>query len=146
MAFALGRTEAQELRPSLHKVANYLTGTVGLLFTNKDPAEVKKFFKKFAVFNYAKAGNEATETVKLKAGFLEQFPHSIEPHLRALGMPVKLNKGTMELTQDYVVCRKDEELKANQCSILKLLGKQMSEFKIVLKCRWNKDGTFKKIN
>ena len=145
MAFALGRTEALELHPRLHKVTEYLKGKVGLLFTNKDPSEVKKFFKSFSVFNYAKTGNIASESVMLDAGFLEQFSHSIEPHLRSLGLPVKLNKGTIELTQDYVVCTKGDELKAHQCSILKLLGKQMSEFKIVLKCRWCKDGTFKKI-
>ncbi len=142
MAIALGKTPALEIQPNLHKIVNHLSGPVGLLFTNKEKSEVRKFFKNFCGFHYAQTGNKATETIELKLGPLEQFPHSIEPHLRELGMPVKLNKGTVELLQDFTVCSEGDVLQPNQCRILKLLGHQLSKFTISLKCYWSKDGTF----
>lgn len=44
--------------------------------------------------DYARAGNKATFTVNLDPGPLEQFPHSMEPQLRQLGLPTALKKGT----------------------------------------------------
>ena len=43
--------------------------------------------------DYARAGNKATFTVNLDPGPLEQFPHSMEPQLRQLGLPTALKKG-----------------------------------------------------
>ena len=142
MALALGKTRALETRKNLHKLVPHLTGHVGLLFTNKDKTEVKAFFEEFSAFHYATSGETATEPVVLEAGILDQFPHSIEPHLRELGMPVKLNKGSVELMKQYTVCTEGELLRPNQCRILKLLGYQMSKFTIKLKCCCSKDGKF----
>lgn len=44
--------------------------------------------------DYARAGNKATFTVSLDPGPLEQFPHSMEPQLRQLGLPTALKRGT----------------------------------------------------
>ena len=142
MAIALGKTPALEAQPNLHKLVPFLSGHVGLLFTNKDKSEVKEFFQSFSAYHYSTAGDIATETVTLEPGILEQFPHSIEPHLRELGMPTKLNKGSVELTRQHIVCQDGESLQPNQCRILKLLGHQMSKFSISLKCCWSKDGSF----
>lgn len=43
--------------------------------------------------DYARAGNKATFTVSLEPGPLEQFPHSMEPQLRQLGLPTALQRG-----------------------------------------------------
>lgn len=53
-----------------------------------------RWFTKFAEMDYARAGNKATFTVSLDPGPLEQFPHSMEPQLRQLGLPTALKKGT----------------------------------------------------
>lgn len=44
--------------------------------------------------DYARAGNKAAFTVSLDPGPLEQFPHSMEPQLRQLGLPTALKRGT----------------------------------------------------
>lgn len=43
--------------------------------------------------DYARAGNKAAFTVSLDPGPLEQFPHSMEPQLRQLGLPTALKRG-----------------------------------------------------
>lgn len=43
--------------------------------------------------DYARSGNKAQMDVTLDEGPLEQFPHSMEPQLRQLGLPTALKKG-----------------------------------------------------
>lgn len=43
--------------------------------------------------DYARAGNKAQMDITLEEGPLEQFPHSMEPQLRQLGLPTALKKG-----------------------------------------------------
>lgn len=53
-----------------------------------------RWFSSFKEVDFARAGNKATYTVSLDTGPLEQFPHSMEPQLRQLGLPTALKKGT----------------------------------------------------
>lgn len=53
-----------------------------------------RWFSKFRELDFARAGNKAPYGVSLDTGPLEQFPHSMEPQLRQLGLPTALKKGT----------------------------------------------------
>ena len=44
----------------------------------------------------------------------------------------------MELENDFTVCQKGEVLGSAQTSLLKAFGVQMSEFRITVKCWWEK--------
>nr|XP_053642915.1 mRNA turnover protein 4 homolog [Cherax quadricarinatus] len=146
MALALGRTPEEEISDNLSKVSQKLVGQCGLLFTNSTKEEVLDYFesKKYPVHPHA--GDVATETVTLKEGLLEQFSHSLEPHLRKLGLPTRLQHGIPELLQDYTVCVKEKILTPAQASILKLLGKEMSFFHLRMEWCWNRhDGNFEKV-
>ena len=89
--------------------------------------EYNVFF--FCLSDFARTGGEATEDVLLPEGPLSQFPHSIEPQLRALGMPTALKKGVVTLLSDYTVCKKGDCLTSEQARTLKLLGKQQANFR-----------------
>lgn len=52
-----------------------------------------RWFTKYTEMDFARAGNKATLTVSLDPGPLKQFPHSMEPQLRQLGLPTALKKG-----------------------------------------------------
>lgn len=71
----------------------------------------------------------ATETVELEEGPLTQFPHSLEPQLRALGMPTALKKGVVTLLGHYTVCAQGDILTSEQARLLKLLGEKQAHFK-----------------
>ncbi|XP_074916476.1 mRNA turnover protein 4 homolog isoform X2 [Chelonoidis abingdonii] len=92
MMVALGRGPADEYKENLHQVSKHLRGEVGLLFTNRTKEEVNEWFSQFKEVDFARAGNKATFTVSLDTGPLEQFPHSMEPQLRQLGLPTALKK------------------------------------------------------
>lgn len=143
MAHALGRSTAEEYREGLHQIAEELVGNnVGLLFTNKPRDEVLQWFSEYSENEYARAGDVANETVILKAGPLAQFSHSIEPHLRKLGMPTSLQRGIVTLTKEFSVCKEGAKLTPEQASILKLLGYTMATFSIRVTHAWALDTGF----
>lgn len=69
----------------------------GLLFTDSSKKEVLEWFDSYSVEDYARAGFKVTTTVKLSKGPL-QFSHAIEPYLRKLGLPTKLERGAFLFT------------------------------------------------
>ncbi|XP_055848352.1 mRNA turnover protein 4 homolog [Episyrphus balteatus] len=142
MQIGLGRTKAEEVQQELHKVSRKLLGQCGLLFTEKSKEDVLEWAKNYSADEYARSGFVATETVVLPAGPLEEFAHSMEPHLRSLGMPTKLEKGVITLYSDYTVCNEGNVLTPEQARILKLLNKPMAKFCLTIKCSWNKKDGF----
>lgn len=145
MQLGLGKTKEDEVQKNLHKLSKRLVGQCGLLFTNRSKQEVSDFFETFSAPDYARSGFVATEEVTLPEGPLPEFPHSLEPHLRQLGMPTSLQRGVITLVKEYTVCKKGSVLTPEQARILKLMGKPMAEFCVTLKCMWDKDGgKFKK--
>lgn len=141
MAVALGRCIDEDHRENLHRVSERLRGQCGLFFTNAPKEKILTWFEQYSDPDFARAGFRATERVFLDAGPLPQFQHSLEPHLRHLGLPTSLQKGVITLIKDHEVCKEGEVLKPEQASILKLLGIKMAEFKVSMEFLWNRDGT-----
>ncbi|KAE9595100.1 hypothetical protein Lal_00041257 [Lupinus albus] len=137
MQVALGRTPSDEIKPGLYKLSKLLRGDAGMVFTNLDKVEVQRLFNEFEEYDFARTGTIATEKVDLKEGPLEQFTHEMEPFLRKQGMPVRLNKGVVELVSDYVVCEEGKPLSPEAARILRLLGIKMATFRLHLICRWS---------
>ncbi|KAG8431721.1 hypothetical protein GDO86_020302 [Hymenochirus boettgeri] len=136
MTVALGKDVTDEYKDNLHKLSKSLKGEVGLLFTNRTEQEVKEWFDQFKEKDFARAGNKATYSVVLDEGPLEQFPHSMEPQLRQLGLPTALKKGVVTLLSDYELCKEGDALTPEQARILKLFGFEMAEFKVTIKSMW----------
>lgn len=143
MQLALGKSEAEEKEVDLHKLATRLRGQCGLLFTNRSEDDVLEWSKQYSALEYARSGFIATETIVLPEGPLEDFSHAIEPHLRSLGMPTKLEKGIVTLYKEYTVCTEGKVLTPEQARILKLIAKPMATFTLEIKCSWSKSGGYK---
>lgn len=118
-------------------LVQYITGNVGILFTNREKDDVVGWFEKYGEADFARSGDKASETVTLSAGPLPQFPHSIEPHLRKLGLATSLQRGVVMLLKDTVVCTKGAALSPSEANILKLLGITMAEFHVTLTHAYN---------
>ncbi|PWZ40715.1 mRNA turnover protein 4 [Zea mays] len=117
----------------------FLQGNSGLLFTNLPRDDVERMFREFEEHDFARTGSTAADTVELKEGPLEQFTHEMEPFLRKQGLPVRLNKGVVELVADHVVCEEGKPLSPEAAQTLRLLGIQMATFRLYLVCRWSSD-------
>ncbi len=90
---ALGKTPEDEHANNTSQVSKYLRGHVCLLATNKTQEEVEKHFKEKETDDFATSGVEAPYTVFLEKGIesLTGYAHSLEPYLKQLGLPIKLN-------------------------------------------------------
>ena len=130
IALALGKTPENEVAEELHKLSAALKGQCGLLFTNRSKKEVLKWMEEYEELEYARSGFVTDESVTLPEGPMPEFPHSIEPHLRQLGMPTALQKGIVVLLKEYAVCKKGQTLNPEQARILKLLDRPLATFKL----------------
>ncbi|XP_031847757.1 ribosomal protein LP0-like [Nomia melanderi] len=130
IALALGKSPEDEVVEGIHKLSLALRGQCGLLFTNRPTKKVLKWMKSYEEADYARSGFVVSKTVTLPEGPMPEFPHSIEPHLRQLGMPTALQKGVVTLIKEYTVCKKGQMLSPEQARILKLLGKPVATFKL----------------
>ncbi|KAK6740159.1 hypothetical protein RB195_008560 [Necator americanus] len=142
MAIALGKDESSEYAPQLHLVSRELQGQCGLMFTLLSKDRVASILKELNFEDHARAGHVARETITVPEGPLPQFAFSMEPQLRKLGLPTKLEKGAIELYQDYEICKEGEPITAEQAKILKLFDYKLAEFKININSRWDKEGGY----
>jgi len=142
MQLALGNSPAEESEDGVHKITKLLTGPTALLFTSQTPEEVQMVLDRYHPKDFARAGALATETVTLARGpdALAKLPHSIEAHLRALGLPTQLVEGKIHLLGDHSVCKAGESLSADAAQVLKLLEKKQAEFSMEMLAHWHKDG------
>ncbi|XP_074608018.1 mRNA turnover protein 4 homolog [Acropora palmata] len=145
MMIALGKNKEAEYKDNLHKISNKLKGQCGLMFTNQAKDDVIRWFKDYSELDYARAGNEATCDVKIDAGPLEEFQHSMEPQLRQLGLNTALKRGIINLQTDFQICKEGDTLTPEQARLLKLFGNPLAEFHITLLCLWSNDGTFEEL-
>lgn len=130
MSIALGKEPEGEHVEGIHKLSRLLKGQCALMFSVIKPKEVLEFFESFHQEDYARAGDIATETVKLESGPLAQFSFSMEPQLRKMGLPTALEKGVITLVKEFVVCNEGDTLNPEQCKILKVLDYKMADFRL----------------
>ena len=91
-----------------------MRGQVCLVLSNKTKEQLEKVFAEEAetVEDFATAGTKAAYTVHLKKGTdaLEGYGHAMEPYLKQLGLPTKLNFQKIELLNDVYVCREGQPI------------------------------------
>uniref|UniRef100_A0A182WIT2 Ribosome assembly factor mrt4 n=1 Tax=Anopheles minimus TaxID=112268 RepID=A0A182WIT2_9DIPT len=138
--------ETTTLEKGMEKLRGQMIGQCGLLFTSESKKSVLDWFDSYQAEEFARSGFRAIKTIKLKPGPLEDFSHAIEPHLRSLGMPTKLDRGIVTLYKDFTVCEKGKLLTPEQARILKLLSKPMATFKVIINCCYTKKDGFELIN
>lgn len=151
MLKALGRTAVDSFRPDLYKLSKLLRGKRGLFLTNSSPEEVNQYFESIVVEEFARPGVRCTSKVELKndeegLAKLERLAFTMEPVLRQLGLPTKLEKGKIVLLKDSVICKEGEILSPEQCRLLKLLDHKIAEFSISVLGVWSQEHGFSQIS
>ncbi len=129
LQLVMGKTEDDEYKLNTHKLAKFLKGSCGLIFSNDESDYVVEYIKifNFSYFNnyscpyFGNTGTVANQTYVIKAGQpkeLEQFPSSMESQLRQLGLQIKLESGKYYLLSDYVVCEEGKGLTPEQSKMI----------------------------
>lgn len=145
MARAMGTTPASEVQPGLHTLASHLTGQTGLIFSSRTPDELLEALADLSSGAYARAGTVASRDFVIPAGVVYTRGGEVpvkddvkvtamqEVHLRAQGVPTRMEKGNVVLDEDYTVCKKGETISGGQSSVLKFFGVEVAEFRVRIK-------------
>ena len=148
MARALGQTPDDAQADGIDRLNPYLSGSVGLLFTNRPTDKILEYFSNLTAVDFARAGAKASRDFIIPSGVVYAtggevppehdvpLSHSIEPELRRLGVPTRMIKGRVVLGDEsgegegYTVCKEGQVLDSRQTRLLKLFDMCMSEFKV----------------
>lgn len=112
-------------------IIDHLVGNVGLVFTKGDLNDVRSDLGRYVVGAPARVGAVAPKDVYVPAGGTGMDP-SQTSFFQALGIATKINRGTIEITADVHLIKKDEKVGASQATLLAKLGIKPFEYGLVI--------------
>jgi large subunit ribosomal protein L10 len=122
-----------EEKSGLERLEKYLTGPNVFLFTNLNPFKLALLLEKGKVRLTAKAGDIASFDVIVPAGNTGQPPGPIISQLNAVGLPTRIESGSVWITKDTLVARKGEVISERLASVLSKLGIKPVEAGLIMK-------------
>lgn len=124
-------------KPELKKLVEHLTGANVFLFANLNPFKLALLLEKGKVRVTAKAGDIAAIDVTVPAGNTGQPPGPIISQLNAVGLPTRIESGSVWITKDTLVAKKDEAISGRLASVLSKLGMKPVEAGLKMKVAYD---------
>jgi len=117
----------------IEKLEKYLTGSNILLFTDLNPFKLAILLQKSRVNITAKAGDVASFDVVVPAGNTGLPPGPIISQLNAVGLPTRIESGSVWINRDTLVVKRGEVIDARLASVLSKLGIKPVEAGLIMK-------------
>lgn len=109
-------------KPELNRLIEYLQGPNLFLFTDLNPFRLALLLEKGKVKTTAKTGDTAAFDVIVPTGNTGQPPGPIISQLNAVGLPTRIEAGSVWVTKDTLVIKRGEVISERLASILSKLG------------------------
>ncbi|MGA3191171.1 MAG: 50S ribosomal protein L10 [Candidatus Bathyarchaeia archaeon] len=109
-------------RPDLKKLEEHVKGSNVFMFTNLNPFKLSLILQRGKVKTTAKSGDVAAFDVIVPAGNTGQPPGPIISQLNAVGLPTRIESGSVWINKDTLVVRKGEQINERLASMLSKLG------------------------
>jgi large subunit ribosomal protein L10 len=109
-------------KPELQKLEEYLKGSNVFLFTDLNPFGLALELERGKVKTTAKSGDIAAMDVVVPAGNTGQAPGPIISQLNAVGLPTRIESGSVWVSKDTLVVRKGETIDEKLAGVLSKLG------------------------
>jgi len=106
----------------LSKLLDYLAGSNVYLFTDLNPFMLALTLEKGKVRTTAKAGDIAAFDVVVPTGNTGQAPGPIISQLNSVGLPTRIEAGSVWVSKDTLVARKGDVINDRLASVLSKLG------------------------
>jgi len=120
-------------KPDLEKLAPLLEGSNIFLFTNLNPFKLSLLLEKGRVKTTAKAGDVAATDVIVPAGNTGMPPGPIISQLNSVGLPTRIEGGSVWVNKNTLVARKGDIIDARLASVLSKLGIKPVDVGLTLK-------------
>ncbi|MBS7648491.1 MAG: 50S ribosomal protein L10 [Candidatus Bathyarchaeia archaeon] len=127
-------------KPNLERLKEHMQGSNVYLFTNYNPFKLALILERSKVKVTAKAGDIATEDIIVPAGNTGLPPGPIISQLNAVGIPTRIEGGSVWISRDTIVARKGEVINESLAAALSKLGIKPIELGLSLKAIYD-EGT-----
>lgn len=117
---AINNTKAKN--PKIQKIFDHVKGNQALIFSNKNPFALQKFFNANRVAVAAKPGQIATDDVWVSAGPTEMSPGPVIGEFNSIGIRTSVDAGKIKINQDTKVLSAGDVITETHASIFSKLG------------------------
>jgi large subunit ribosomal protein L10 len=117
----------------LKKLETYLDGSNVFLFTDLNPFKLALLLERSKVKTTAKSGDVAAMDVIIPAGNTGQAPGPVISQLNSVGLPTRIESGSVWVSKDTLVVRKGEEINERLAGVLSKLGIKAVELGISMR-------------
>lgn len=117
----------------LRKLEEYLEGSNVFLFTDLNPFKLALLLERGKVKTTAKANDIAAMDVVIPASNTGQPPGPVISQLNAVGLPTKIENGSVWVSKDTLVVRKGEVINERLAGVLSKLGIKAVELGISMR-------------
>jgi large subunit ribosomal protein L10 len=124
-------------KKELKRLGEYLEGANIYLFTDLNPFKLALLLEKGKIITTAKSGDIAAFDVVVPAGNTAQPPGPIISQLNAVGLPTRIESGSVWITKDTLVAEKGDVISERLASILSKLGIKPVEAGLVMKVAYD---------
>lgn len=124
-------------KPELKKLLEHLEGANIYLFTDLNPFKLALLLEQGKVMTTAKSGDIAAFDVVVPAGNTGQPPGPVISQLDAVGLPTRIESGSVWITKDTLVAKKGEAISERLAVILSRLGMKPVEAGLVMKVAYD---------
>jgi len=121
----------------LEGLEEHLTGSNIYLFTNLSPFKLALILHKSRVKATARAGDIASEDVIVPAGNTGLPPGPIISQFGSVGIPTRIESGSVYINRDTLVAKKGEVIPARLANVLSKLGVKSVEIGLTLKVAYD---------
>jgi large subunit ribosomal protein L10 len=129
--------ENSKEKAELKKLEEYLTGSNVYMFTDLNPFKLALLLERGKVKTTAKSGDTAAFDVIVPAGNTGQPPGPIISQLNAVGLPTRIEAGSVWINKDTLVARKGETISERLASVLSKLGIKPVEAGLAMKVAYD---------
>jgi len=123
-------------KPGIERIKDYLHGQNLFIFTNENPFEMARMIEQFKVRVLPSPGDVATSDIIVPAGNTGLPPGPIISTLNALGIPTRIEGGSIWVVRDTVVAKKGDVISYDLAYILGKLDMKVIELGINLKAAY----------
>ncbi len=124
-------------KPGLKNLLELLEGANLYLFTDLNPFKLALLLEKGKVMTTAKSGDIAAFDVIVPAGNTGQPPGPVISHLNAVGLPTRIESGSVWITKDTLVAKEGDAISERLASILSRLGIKPVEAGLAMKVAYD---------
>lgn len=126
-----------EDKPGLKKLEDHISGSNIYLFTNINPFKLVLLLEKSRVKTTAKAGDVAAYDIIVPAGNTGLPPGPIISQFSAVGLPTRIEAGSVWVNRDTLVAKKGDVITARLAGVLSKLGIKPVEVGLTLRVAYD---------